>query len=132
METTLDIAKLIALLSVSALCVYLIVVLARLKDVFIALQQSISDFTVHAKPVLENLEFITEKFRSISAKVDDQVNLLHGSLESIKSAADNVVLFEQRVQQWLEEPIFRITSAFSGIVNGIVGWMEGMRRDRTR
>lgn len=132
METTLDIAKLIALLCVSALCVYLIVVLARLKDVLIALQQSLADFTLHAKPVLENLEFITEKFRSISTKVDNQVNLLHGSLESIKSAADNVVLFEQRVQQWLEEPIFRITSAFSGIVNGIVGWMDGMRRDRTR
>ncbi len=131
METTLDIAKLITLVCVSALCVYLIVVLARLKDVYIALEKSITDFTLHAKPVLENLEFITEKFRSISTKVDDQVNLLHGSLESIKSAADNVVLFEERVQQWLEEPIFRITSAFSGIVNGILGWMDGMRRDRS-
>ena len=132
METLLDIARLIALLSVSALCVYLIVVLARLKDVLTALQQNIAEFNLHAKPVLENLEFITEKFRSIATKIDDQVNIMKGSLESIKSAADNVVLFEQRVQQLLEEPIFRITSALSGIVNGIVSWFDGMRSDRTR
>lgn len=132
METLLDIAKLIALLCVSALCVYLIVVLARLKDVLTAMQQSIAELNLHAKPVLENLEFITEKFRSIATKIDDQVNLMKGSLESIKSAADNVVVFEQRVQQWLEEPIFRMTSAFSGIVNGVVSWIEGMRGDRGR
>ena len=132
MEAFLDIARLIALLSVSALCVYLIVVLARLKDVLTALQQNIAEFNLHAKPVLENLEFITEKFRSIATKIDDQVNIMKGSLESIKSAADNVVLFEQRVQQLLQEPIFRITSALSGIVNGIVSWFDGMRSDRTR
>ncbi len=130
MNTLLEIAQLIALVCVSALCIYLIVVLARLKDVLTALQKNMAEFNVYAKPVLENLLFITEKFRSVATKVDDQVNIMKSSLESIRLAAENVVAFEQRVQQWLEEPIFRVTSAFSGLVNGIVSWFEGVRGNR--
>ncbi len=130
MDTLLEVAKVLALVSVSALCIYLIVVLARLKDVLTALQQNLTEFNQHTKPVLENLLFITEKFRSIATKIDEQVNIMKGSLESIKSAADNVVALEQRVQQWLEEPIFRMTSTFSGFINGIVSWFEGMRGKR--
>lgn len=130
METLLDVAQLLALLCVSALCIYLIVVLARLKDLLTALQKNVAEFNLYAKPVLENLLFITEKFRSVATKIDEQANIMKGSLESIKMAADNVVAFEQRVQQWLEEPIFRVTSALSGFVNGVLSWFEGIRGNR--
>ncbi len=130
METLLDVAQLLALLCVSALCVYLIVVLARFKDLLSALQKNVAEFTLYAKPVLENLLFITEKFRSVAMKIDEQANIMKGSLESIKLAADNVVAFEQRVQRWLEEPIVRITSALSGFVNGVLSWFEGLRGNR--
>ncbi|HXG39272.1 MAG TPA: hypothetical protein VNL36_10935 [Bacteroidota bacterium] len=130
METLLDVAQLLALLCVSALCLYLIVVLARLKEVLTALQQNFTEFNQYAKPVLENLLFITEKFRSVATKIDEQVNIMKGSLESIKMAADNVVAFEQRVQQWLEEPIVRVTSALSGVINGVLSWFEGIRGNR--
>ncbi|MGH2569008.1 MAG: hypothetical protein ACRDGA_11775 [Bacteroidota bacterium] len=132
MDTLLAVAQLVALVCVSALCIYLIVVLVRLKDVLIVLQQNLADLNIHAKPVLENLSFITEKFRSIATKIDDQVNLVKGSLESIKSIADNVVVFEERVQQMLEEPIFRITTAIGGIINGIVSWVESFGRNRSQ
>ncbi|HEY4612754.1 MAG TPA: hypothetical protein VII11_07195 [Bacteroidota bacterium] len=132
METLLSVAQLIALVSVSALCIYLIVVLVRVKDLLAMLQQNLAEFNLHAKPVLENLHFITEKFRSISTKIDDQVGLMKGSLESIKTAAENIVVFEERVQQWLEEPIFRMTSAFSGFISGIVSWFDALRGDRMK
>ena len=132
MDTLLNIAQLIALVSVSALCIYLIVVLVRVKDVLTMLQQNLADFNLHAKPVLENLHFITDKFRSISTKIDEQVGLMTSSIESIKMVADNIVAFEERVQQWLEEPIFRMSSVFGGFINGIVAWFDALRSDRTR
>ena len=132
METLLAIAQLLALLSVSALCVYLIVVLTRVKDVLILLQQNLADFNEHAKPVLENLHYITEKFRSISAKIDEQVGVMKGSLESVKVAVDNVVMFEERLQRWLEEPIFRLVSSASGFINGIAAWFDSMRGSRSK
>jgi uncharacterized protein YoxC len=129
-DALLNVAQLVALVSVSALCIYLIVVLVQLKDVLTALKQNLADFNRHAKPVLENLEVITERLRSIASKIDEQVGLMKASFESIKAAADNVVMFEEKVQRWLEEPIFRITSAFSGIVSGILAWFEGPRDTR--
>ncbi|MCI0561979.1 MAG: DUF948 domain-containing protein [Nitrososphaera sp.] len=132
METLLSVAQLIALVSVSALCVYLIVVLVRVQDVLGLLQRNLADFNEHAKPVLENLHYITEKFRSISAKIDDQVGVVKESLESIQLAVDNVVAFEERLQQWLEEPVFRLVSSVSAFVNGIVSWIDALRGERTK
>jgi len=131
-ETLLSVAQLIALVCASALCVYLIVVLVQVREVLALLQRNLADFNEHAKPVLENLHFITEKFRSISAQIDDQVGIVNGSLESIKLAVDNVVAFEERLQQWLEEPIFRLVTSASGFINGIVAWIDAIRGDRTK
>jgi uncharacterized protein YoxC len=126
----LNIAQLIAYLSVSALCIYLIVVLVQVRDVLTALHRALNDFNLHAKPVLQNLEAITDRLRSFAATMEEQAELLRGSLESIKVAADNIVEFEEKVQRWLEEPIFRLTSAFSGVVNAVLAWFEGLRGAR--
>lgn len=131
MDTLLDVAQVLALLSVSALCIYVMVVLARLKDLLAALQQNLAEFNLYAKPVLENLLFITEKFRSIAMTIDEQVSVLKESLESIKAAAENVVAFERRVRQLFEEPIVRLTAALSGVMNRVVSWFGGTPGSRS-
>jgi uncharacterized protein YoxC len=130
-DTLLDVAQVLALLSVSALCIYVMVVLARLKDLLAALQQNLAEFNLYAKPVLENLLFITEKFRSIAMTIDEQVSVLKESLESIKAAAENVVAFERRVRQLFEEPIVRLTAALSGVMNRVVSWFGGTPGSRS-
>ena len=132
METVLKLAQIVALFSVAALCMYLIVTLVRLKDVVLKLQKDISDLSTNAKPVLENLGVVMEKLKSITTKIDDQVNLVKGSLESLKQAADNVVRFEQQIQKQLEEPILRITSAFGGIVSRFASFFDRFRGEKTQ
>lgn len=132
METLLNLAQVVALLSVAALCLYLIATLIRLKDVVANFQKDFSDLTANAKPVLENLTVVTEKMKSISTKVDDQVNLMKGSLESLKQAADNIVVFERTILQQLEEPILRITSAFGGIVGRFASIFDRFRGEKTQ
>ncbi len=130
MNDLLNVAQLVAYVSISALCIYLIVVLVQVRDVLTALHRALSDFNLHAKPVLQNLEAITDRLRSFTTKVEEQAELLRGALESIKVAADNVVEFEEKVQRWLEEPVFRLTSAFSGVVNAVLAWFDGLRGAR--
>jgi uncharacterized protein YoxC len=130
LETLLKIAQLIALLSVAALCLYLIATLVRLKGVIIKLQQDVSDISSNAKPVFSNLVTVTEKLKSITTKIDDQVGLVKGSLESLKQAADNVVLFEEHIQRQLEEPIVRISSVFSGLVSWLTSFLDRFRGQR--
>ena len=123
METLLKLAELLALLSASALCLYLIVVLTRLNKVLELLQRDLADISKTLKPVLENLNIVMERMKSISIKVDDQVNTFKGALESFRQMADNVVRFEERVQQRLEEPIQRVSSLVGNIINRITSFL---------
>ncbi len=123
METLIDIGKILALFSAAALCVYLIVVLTRLNSVLALLQRDFSDMARNLKPILENLNTTSERLKSISVKVDEQVLLFKSSLESFKALSQNVVDFEQRVEERLEEPIIRITSLIGGFVSRIVSFL---------
>lgn len=123
METLINIGKVLALFSAAALCVYLIIVLSRLNEVLALLQRDFSDMTRNLKPILENLNIVSEKLKSIAGKVDEQVLLFKSSLESFKMVADNVVDFELRVQERLEEPIIRVTSLIGGFVSRILSFL---------
>jgi len=119
-ETVLAVAQIAALISVSALCIYLISILGQFR-------RDVSDFTQRARPVLENLAFITERLKSASTKIDEQVDIVKGSLQSFKDVADNVLLFERRVQERLEEPIMQVASVLGTIVSSIAAFLKGFR-----
>ncbi len=127
METLIDIGKIFALFSAAALCVYLIVVLTRLNGVLAIIQRDLSEITRSLKPILENLGSATERMKSIAVKVDEQVLMFKSSLESFKAVADNVVDFERRVQERLEEPIIRVTSLIGGFVSRILSFLGRAR-----
>ena len=123
METLIDIGKVLALFCAAALCAYLIVVLARLNGVLALFQRDFSEMARNLKPILENLNIVTERLKSITAKVDEQVLLFKSSLESFKALSDNVVDFERRMQERLEEPIIRVTSLIGGFVSRILSFL---------
>jgi uncharacterized protein Yka (UPF0111/DUF47 family) len=119
-DTVLQLAQVVALVCVSALCVYLIVVLTEFK-------RDLSEFSQRSKPVLENLAHITERLKSAAEKIDTQADIMRGSLNSLKSVADNILLFEQRIQENIEEPILQVSSMIGAIVAGIATFFERFR-----
>ncbi len=120
METVLQIVQVIALLSLTVLCVYLVIVLSSLR-------RDLNEFAQRSKPVLENLAFITEKLKSTAQKIDDHVDIVRGSLRSFKNVADNVLLLEERIQQQLEEPILQVASIIGTIVSSVGLFFERFR-----
>ena len=117
METVLQLVQVVALVSLTALCVYLIVALS-------AFRRDLAEFVQRSKPVLDNLAFITERLKSTAQKIDDHVDIVKGSLNSLKNVADNVLLLEERVQQQLEEPILQVASVLGAIVSSIGSLIE--------
>ena len=85
MELALNLAQIIALLCLSALCIYMIVVLLRLRDVVTNLEKDVKEITTRAIPVLDNMEYITTRVKSITDNIDDQVAAVRESIGSIKS-----------------------------------------------
>ncbi len=127
METFRSLVELVALISASALCIYLIVVLVRVRELLTVMKKDLGDLGEKARPVLDNLSVITDHLKSVSEKVDDQVGLVKGSLESVKQAADNFVSLEQRLQDSLEEPVLRLSAILSAVVNRVAGFFGGSK-----
>jgi uncharacterized protein YoxC len=125
-ETLIQFAIILALFSASALCIYLIVVLIRFKALLQVLQREFVDLNKNLKPILENLNAITDKLRLIAIKVDEQVNMVQGVFVAFKRITENVTRFEERFQQLLEEPLMRVSALFGNVINRVAS-MFGRR-----
>ena len=129
METLIQLTKILALSSFSALCIYLIVVLVRFNALLQVLQRELVDLNKSLKPILENLNAITEKIRLIATKVDEQVNMVQGVFIAFKRITDNVTRFEERFQQILEEPLMRVSALFGNVLNSVISMFGRRSKD---
>jgi uncharacterized protein YoxC len=118
-ETLSEILKLVLLCSASALCIYLIVVLVRFKAFLQILQIELIDLNKNLKPILENLNAVTDKLRLITTKVEDQVDIIHGVFLAFRRITENITRLEEHFQQRLEEPLMRVGALFGNIINRI-------------
>ena len=128
METLIQLTKILALSSASALCIYLIVVLIRFNALLQVLQREFVDLNKNLKPILENLNAIMDKLRLIAIKVDEQVNMVQGVFIAFKRITENVARFEERFQYLLEEPLMRVSALFGNVINRVVS-MFGRSQD---
>jgi len=126
-NTLLTIAEILALLSVSALCVYLIVVLVRVNRVLGQAEKDLKDLATRALPILENTEYITARLKSVAENVDEQVLTVRESIASIKEIADNIVALERKVQERIEGPVLDGVSFLSAVVTGVRTFIQRVR-----
>lgn len=121
------IAQVVVLLSLAALAVYSIVVLARVRDVLGNIQRDVRDVSTRAVPVLENLDAITGKLRTITDNFQDQVSIVRDSVLSLKTVTDNILDFERRVQREIETPVLEVAGVVASIVRAIGAFIDRIR-----
>lgn len=127
METLLVVAQILALLCLSALCIYLIVVLIRVRDILSSVEKDLKEVATRVLPVLENMDFITSRVKGITENIDDQVMLVRESLLSIKRVAENVVDLERKVQDRVEGPIIETVGFLAALFKGVRTFVERVR-----
>ena len=127
MADALVIVEFIAFLSVAALCIYLIFLFVRVRALVMNMERDLKEISARAIPVLSNLEFITDRFRNVAQQVEDQIDAVSGSLQAIKSAADDVLMLERKVQQRIEEPIVEAASFLAAFYRGLRTFFDRMK-----
>lgn len=127
METTLVITQIVALLCLSALCIYLIVVLLRVRETLTSIEKDFKELTTRALPILENMEFITARVKGIAENIDDQVASVRESIASIRQVAMNVVDLERKVQERIEGPILEGVALGAALFKGVRTFVERIR-----
>jgi len=127
LEPVLVIALIIALLCLSALCIYLIFVLARVRDILNGAEKDFKEMTSRAVPILENMEYITARVKSITENIDDQVMVVRESISSVKQIAENLVAMERKVQDRIEGPILDSVAFVASVFNGVRTFFDRLR-----
>lgn len=127
MEWLLPTMQVIALASLSVLCIYLIVVLVRVRSILSIVETDLKELSTAAIPILENLEVITEKVKNVAEGIDQQVEIVKQSINAVKDIADNIVNFEQRIQQRIEEPVMDTVGIFVAIFKGVRTFLTQFR-----
>lgn len=127
MNDLLTIAELVALLSLTILCIYLITVLVRLKKTLGEVEKDVRDFSTRVVPILENTEYVTTRLKSIAESIDDQVLTVRESIASVREVAENIVTLERHVQERIEGPLLEGISFASALVRGVRTFLERIR-----
>ncbi len=127
MESVLVAAQILALLCLSALCVYLITIILRLRDLLGKVESDVKEITTRAVPVLDNVEYITNRLKSISDNIDDQVAMVRDSIGSVRSVADNIVALERQVQARVEGPILETVGLVAAVLKGLRAFADRVR-----
>lgn len=123
----LVVVEIVALLCLSAVCVYLILVLVRLKDMLAGMEKDLKEITSRVLPVLENMEFITARVKSITESLDDQMMIVRDSIGSVREIADNIVAIERKVQERIEGPILDSVAFIAALLKGVRTFFERVR-----
>jgi uncharacterized protein YoxC len=125
--TLLIIAGIIALLCLAAVSIYLILVLIRLKEVIAVMEKDLKEVTTRVLPVLDNMEYVTARLKSITENIDDQVMIVRESIGSVKEIADNIVAIERKVQERIEGPILDSVAFVAALIKGARTFFERVR-----
>jgi uncharacterized protein YoxC len=126
-ELTLVIMQIVALGCLSALSVYLITVLIRVRGILTEVEHDFKEMSSKAIPVFENLEVITNKVRNVSENIDEQVEMVKSSILSVKEIVDSIVDFERRVQNRIEEPVLETVSVLAALFKGVRTFVDRIR-----
>ena len=127
MNNLLMVAQIILVLSLAGLAMYLVVVLAKVKTLLVQIESDVKNVSGRVIPVLENMEVITSKLRSITANFDDQMTIVKSSVQSIKEIADSIAEFERRVQDRIEAPVLEVAGMLGSVVRGIAAFINRLR-----
>ena len=127
MNNLLMFAQIILVFSLAGLAIYLFIVLAKVKTLLVQIESDVKNVSARVIPVLENMEVITSKLRSITANFDDQKTIITSSVQSIKEIADSIVDFERRVQDRIEAPVLEVAGILGSVVRGIAAFINRLR-----
>ena len=126
-NTFVVIVEILALLCLSAVCIYLILVLVRLKDVLSGMERDLKEVTARILPVIDNVEYITARVKSITENIDDQVMMVRESIGSVREIADNIVAIERKMQERIEGPILDSVAFVAALIKGVRTFLDRVR-----
>lgn len=128
METVLIVVQIAAFLGIATLTVVLIVFINKILVLVRSIQKDINTITTKASPIFDNMAETTKRINDVTENIEKQIDGVIYSINSVKKIADDIVDFERRLKQKIEEPVFEAVTFITAIVKGVTAFLERLRR----
>lgn len=127
MQTIIDIAYIILLLSASLLCIFAIVYLNRITKTMQRIDENLKRMINQLHPLIESSNQLIDRFSNISSDIEKQINTVRRVIDEIKERVSSVLSFERRLQDGIEAPISGLLNNFSAVTKGVTTFWKKYR-----
>ncbi|MBK7377805.1 MAG: DUF948 domain-containing protein [Ignavibacteriales bacterium] len=118
MDTT-SVFLIILLISASALCIALIVYIARITKSINKIEKKISDLTTDLNPLINSARDLSDKLATLTDEINSQIYISKEVVNNVKDSVDKIISFEENIRRGLEEPVMGLLKNLSAIFNGV-------------
>lgn len=111
--------SIILLISASALCIALIVYIARITKSVKNIEKKISNLAAEINPLIISARELSDKLSTLTDEINSQVYISKAVVNNVKDSVDKIITFEENIRRGLEEPIMGLLKNLSAIFNGV-------------
>ena len=97
-----------------------------------ALQDDVNKIKTNLDPLIDDSRKQVIKLNSVFEKIDNNLDVLKGTVDKIRDTVDSVMAFEQKIQSKIESPVLDTVNAYVAIVKGLKVFFEKMSEKRTK
>ncbi len=117
--TVVTIFYIILLLSASVLCIALVIYLNKITKSIKEIENDIKDLSSQAKPFIQTATLLSDELNDISGSVKGQLETTKKIVSKVDERVDDILGFEEKLREGLEEPAFRLIKTLSAVANGV-------------
>jgi len=129
MEIFLDILTALLILSVSALCVYLIFFLKRTTQTLETLKNDIHRLADKADPVLSKLDSVSDSIKYVVDELKDHVLAFGDVLDQAKEKAESLLNIDKKIRTSIENsPIADLYRRLNSVSKGVSAFWNTYKR----
>lgn len=118
MDTT-SVFLILLLISASALCIALIVYIARITKSINKIEKRISDLAGDLNPLINSARDLSDKLSTLTDEINSQIYVSKEVVNNVKDSVDKIISFEENIRRGLEEPVMGLLKNLSAIFNGV-------------
>ncbi|HMQ67363.1 MAG TPA: hypothetical protein PKA90_00955 [Ignavibacteria bacterium] len=138
METALQITQLltniVVILLFGGILAVLINLIKNLKKLNIKVESFSKDFS-DVKPKLvetiEKINYLTDNFTLVVKNVNDNIEVLGTVVDKVKDTADNIIEFEQKIQNSIEPPVMDTLNTITAVSVGVKTFFDTLKKNKT-
>lgn len=119
METLVNISQIIFFLSISVLCIFLVIYVGKIVVSISNLEKNVSELKNKLEPLLDRITVLSDKSEKILNDISVKSLMLQNTVANVRQISIDLLEFERTIKDAIEKPISMVINAIMGIITGL-------------